>query len=127
MGKTDSFKALLLNIAQELTSSNFEDMKFACDGEIPDGVLERLARPIDLFSELEHRDLLTETNKDFLVELLLHIGRQELARKLLGMNEKGLNFMSYCLFMQYHRISTFFIFCDTPCSTDLIIKHMRFS
>ncbi len=93
MGPVDSYKTLLLEIAQELTSSNFKDMKFACDGDIPDGVLERLARPVDLFTELEHRDLLSETKKRFLAELLLHIGRQELARKLLGMNEQGLDYM----------------------------------
>lgn len=91
MGKADTFRALLLDIAQELTTSNFQEMKFACDDEIPDGILERLVRPIELFTELEHRDLLTETNKDFLAQLLLRVGRQELARKLLGMNEKGLN------------------------------------
>ena len=91
MGKVDSYRALLLSIAQELTSNNFKDMKFSCDDKIPGGVLDRLTRPIDLFTELEHRDLLNEGNKDFLVELLLQIGRQELARKLLGMNEEGLN------------------------------------
>jgi hypothetical protein len=91
MGKTDSYRRLLLSIAQELTSDNFKDMKFSCDDKIPDGVLERLIRPIDLLTELEHRDLLSEGNKDFLAELLLQIGRQELARKLLGMNEEGLN------------------------------------
>ena len=88
MGKTDSFRALLLNISQELTTRNFNDMKFACD-KIPDGILEKLTRPIDLFTELEHRDLLSENNKDFLAESLLGIGRTELARKLMGMNEKG--------------------------------------
>ena len=95
MGKTDSFRALLLSISQELTTRNFDDMKFTCDGQIPDGILEKLTRPIDLFTELEHRDLLSENNKDFLAETLLEIGRQELARKLMGMNEKGMDSITY--------------------------------
>ena len=95
MGKPDSFRALLLNISQELTTRNFEDMKFACEGKIPDGVLERLSRPIDLFTELEHRELLTENSKDFLAGVLLQIGRQKLARKLSGMKEEGWKLIFY--------------------------------
>lgn len=106
MGKPDSFRVLLLHIAQELTTRNFEEMKFACDGEIPDGVLEKLPRPLDLFTELENRDLLSDTNRDFLAKLLLQVGRQKLARKLLGMNEKGKLFVfNICLNVPYSTFS----------------------
>ena len=90
MGKrTDPFKVILLDISQELTTTNLDGMKFACEGKIPDGVLERITQPLELFKELEHRNILAETEKDFLAELLLHVGRQELARKLLGMDGKS--------------------------------------
>lgn len=87
--RTDPFRVLLLSISQDLTAANLNGMKFACDGVIPDGVLEKIHQPLELFTELEHRNRLTETEKDFLAELLLHVGRQELARKLLGMNVEG--------------------------------------
>ncbi|XP_028406966.1 uncharacterized protein LOC114529381 [Dendronephthya gigantea] len=96
MGKPDVFRVLLLQIAQELTSRNFEEMKFACDDAIPEGVLEKLLRPIDLFTELEHRDLLSDTNKGFLAKLLLEAGRQKLATKLLGINEKACKLKRSC-------------------------------
>ena len=89
MKMTDPFRSILLDISQEITTRNLADMKYACDNDIPDGVLEKLKTPVDLFTELQHRDLLSEENKEFLARLLLKIGRQELARKLLGMNENG--------------------------------------
>ena len=80
----DNFRSLLLSLNDEIEEREFESMKFACKLHIGAGILERFNVPVHLFAELENRNLLGPENKDFLVDLLVKIGRQDLKNKLLG-------------------------------------------
>ena len=80
----DNFRSLLLSLSDDIGVGELESMKFACKPHIGTGILERLNRPVHLFAELEKRNLLGPENKDFLVDLLVKIGRRDLKNKLLG-------------------------------------------
>lgn len=56
----------LLSLSNEITDRELVELKFVCKQHIPVGVLERIKRPLELFDELENRNLLTPDNKEFL-------------------------------------------------------------
>ena len=74
----------LLALSNEITDRELEDLKFICKQHIPVGVLEKIKRPLELFDELENRNLLTPDNKEFLAAILGGINRSELRDSLLG-------------------------------------------
>lgn len=67
------------------------ELKFICKQHIPVGVLERIKRPLELFDELENRNLVTPDNKEFLAAMLAGINRLELRDDLLGESAVVLN------------------------------------
>lgn len=84
----DPFRVKLLSLSNEITDRELVELKFICKQHIPVGVLERIKRPLELFDELENRNLLTPDNKEFLAAILSGINRLELRDNLLG---KGCN------------------------------------
>ena len=74
----------LLSLSNEITDRELVELKFICKQHIPVGVLERIKRPLELFDELENRNLLTPDNKEFLAAILGGINRLELRDNLLG-------------------------------------------
>ena len=74
----------LLSLSNEITDGELVQLKFICKQHIPVGVLERIKRPLELFDELENRNLLTPDNKEFLAAILAGINRLELRDNLLG-------------------------------------------
>lgn len=82
----DPFRVKLLSLSNGITDREFVELKFMCKQHIPVGVLERLKRPLELFDELENRNLLNADNKEFLAAILGGINRLELRDDLLGRN-----------------------------------------
>ena len=80
----DPFRVRLLSVSNGITDRELGQLKFVCKQHIPVGVLERIVRPLDLFDELENRNLLGQENTTFLAELLTGIDRFELKDELLG-------------------------------------------
>lgn len=80
----DPFRVRLLSVSNGITDRELGQLKFVCKQHIPVGVLERIVRPLDLFDELENRNLLGQENTAFLAELLTGIDRFELKDELLG-------------------------------------------
>ena len=80
----DPFRVRLLSVSNGITDRELGQLKFVCKQHIPVGVLERIVRPLDLFDELENRNLLGHDNTEFLAELLTGIDRFELKDVLLG-------------------------------------------
>lgn len=78
------YRLKLLSISNEITERELVELKFVCKQHIPVGVLERISRPLELFDELENRNLLTPDNKEFLAAILAGINRLELRDDLLG-------------------------------------------
>ena len=85
----NSFRGLLLEISNSLTTHEIQDLKFACADYIPAGKAEKFKRAHELFSELERMNLLGENNKDFLASVFARIGRSDLRNKLLGIKGKA--------------------------------------
>lgn len=80
----DPFRVRLLSVSNGITDREFSQIKFVCKQHIPVGVLEKILRPLDLFDELENRNLLGHENTNFLEELLTEIDRLELKDVLHG-------------------------------------------
>lgn len=80
----DPYRLKLLSISNEITERELVELKFVCKQHIPVGVLERISRPLELFDELENRNLLTPDNKEFLAAILAGINRLKLRDDLLG-------------------------------------------
>ena len=83
--ETDSeveFRRTLKTVGENLVSRDVLALKFLCQDFIPSARLEKINRGLDLLSELERKHKISYTNNVFLAELLLHIGRLDLIRKL---------------------------------------------
>ncbi|XP_031574990.1 uncharacterized protein LOC116308656 [Actinia tenebrosa] len=80
----DPFRALLLSIANDCTDEDFTNMKFLCSGCLPEGRLEDISSPRELFIELIHDCIISKDEKQPLASLLFNIGRQDLRNRLLG-------------------------------------------
>lgn len=105
----DQFRARLLSVSNGITSEELGQLKFVSKQHIPAGVLEKIARPLELFDELENRNLLSERNTVFLAELFSEINRVDLKDELLGVkagNRSGdavLNHMQESLWDHYQK------------------------
>ena len=84
----NSYRGLLLELSNSLTSSDLEGLKFLCRDVIPAGRAERITRPFEFFGALEQLNMLSEENRDFLASKLIAINRNDLRNKLLGIQGK---------------------------------------
>ena len=98
----DPFRSLLLSIANDCSDDDFTNMKFLCEGCIPEGRVDAIATPQQLFTELMHECYLNSDKKHFLASLLFHIGRHDLRNRLLGKEGKmdclSFRLLSLCAF-----------------------------
>ena len=83
-----SYRSLLLELSNNLTSADLQELKFLCGDVIPAGRLERINRGFELFGALEQLNILSEENRDFLASKLIAINRNDLRNKLLGIQGK---------------------------------------
>ena len=83
--KMSGYTSLLLKISNELEKSDLKTMKYCCkEYGIGARVLEDISDGLELFKELEKRNLLGPDNKDILLELLEKADRIDLKNKVLG-------------------------------------------
>ncbi|XP_065646146.1 NACHT, LRR and PYD domains-containing protein 1 homolog isoform X2 [Hydra vulgaris] len=75
----EKHRDILLRIADNLLDKDVEAIKFLYLKEIGDGHLERIKTPIELIQTLERRTLLGIDNYDAFVNVLIRIGRIDLA------------------------------------------------
>ena len=83
-----SYRSLLLELSNNLTTADLQELKFLCGEVIPAGRLERINRGFELFGVLEQLNILSEENRDFLASKLIAINRNDLRNKLLGIQGK---------------------------------------
>lgn len=75
------FKTLLMSISNQLTTEDLEKMKFGL--ELPQGTLEDVQKPFELFRRMMNAKLLSAENRGQLASLLQFAGRADLSNKLL--------------------------------------------
>lgn len=77
-----------MSISKQLDDEDLKNMKFIVGEHIPNGDLQRVNRPIDLFNLMMKREMLSERNLDPLAQLLIDVGREDLYRKVQQMKGK---------------------------------------
>ena len=83
-----SYRSLLLELSNSLTTENLQELKFLCTDVIPAGRLDRITQGIGLFGAMEQLNMLSEENRDFLASKLIAVNRNDLRNKLLGIQGK---------------------------------------
>ena len=83
-----SYRTMLLELSNSLTTENLQELKFLCADVIPAGRLERITQGIELFGAMEELNMLSEENRDFLASKLIAVNRNDLRNKLLGIQGK---------------------------------------
>ena len=89
-GKMSNFRRILLNISGHLTTDDVKELKFLCKDHIPAGKAQKITDAIELFSELENLDLLSDKKREFLASKLIAIRKKHLGDKLLGIQGKDI-------------------------------------
>lgn len=82
MNTLDTFKAVLLQISQELKDDNLKNLKFLCSDCIGKKHLEKVNMGTELFQLLQEANKIAPGDTDFLCELLDTINRRDLGDKL---------------------------------------------
>ena len=75
------FKKLLMSISDQLTTEDLEKMKFGL--ELPQGTLEDVQKPFELFRRMMNAKLLSAENRGPLESLLKFAGRSDLSDQLM--------------------------------------------
>ncbi|XP_060910493.1 caspase-8 [Labrus mixtus] len=65
-----SYRKLLYNLSEDITDANLKDIKFLLKGQLPRRQLEDNVTTLEVFLEMEHKDLINDTNLNLLEELL---------------------------------------------------------
>jgi hypothetical protein len=86
-GARSKFRALLLDISENLVNEELVKLKFLCKDDIPNGVLSKISRPHELFDELIKREKLNKNDARYLVYLLNEIQRKDLIQKVQKFDE----------------------------------------
>jgi hypothetical protein len=74
------FRLALKSISDRFSSKDVEDLKYLCEDHIPLGDLEKLKTGTQLFSELQRRGKISETNLSMLEYLLEGIDKKHLLK-----------------------------------------------
>ena len=77
-----NFNKFLLQIANEITSDELEEMKFVCEEVLPRGKLELIAKPRELLNFLKRSGKIRPGDVMYLVTLLEDAGLVQLAERV---------------------------------------------
>lgn len=80
----EEFNVMLLRIAGKLSDTDLNNMKFLCQDKIPRKKMETIASPTDLFIKLMELTEISKDNLNFLIQLLQHTQRYDLAKEVKG-------------------------------------------
>ena len=72
----------LNSISQRISLNDLEQMVFICEGILTESTTEEIQSAFSLLRELEHRTFLGPGKYDFLKEVLIDVGRNDLASTL---------------------------------------------
>lgn len=95
-----SFRAALLRVSDQLTNPQLENLKFLSRSVITNARMEKIRQPLDLFSALEERGMLSIDYTDFLHQLLESAGYHEARMELAAFPASG-NFSTTEEFLFY--------------------------
>ncbi|XP_070706069.1 FAS-associated death domain protein [Pempheris klunzingeri] len=79
---SSNFNAVLLEISNQLSAKQLDDIKFLCRDMIGKRDLEKINSGRELFQVFTERGRLGADNRDFLSGLLVHVHRLDLSEKL---------------------------------------------
>jgi len=80
--ESNNFRAFLLRISDHITEEKLRQLKYLCSDEIPDGDLEKISSSLDLFKDLQRRQIIGVDNLSFLKQLLSDVTCFQLASKV---------------------------------------------
>ena len=80
------FREKLVSISMELSDEDLQKMKFAMEGQL--NVIQSVEMPIHLFHLMMQHEMLSKTNLDPLVQLLIGAKRYDLSSKVQQMKGK---------------------------------------
>ena len=83
-GTQSNFRSLLLQLSKSLTRRELDALKSLCSDVVPRDKLETINHGFELFAALEHLNLLSVRNRDFLASKLIAVDRVDLSNQLLG-------------------------------------------
>ncbi|XP_051259013.1 caspase-8 [Dicentrarchus labrax] len=67
------YRKLLYNLSEELTDDDLKDMKFLLNKQLPRKKLEENVTTLEVFLEMEHMDLISDTDLDLLRTLIQQV------------------------------------------------------
>ncbi len=77
-----SFRSFLLRISDDITKEKLEQIKYLCSDDIPERDLEIISSPLQLFKDLERRQMIGIDNLSFLQKLLTDVTCLQLVTKV---------------------------------------------
>lgn len=80
--ESNSYRTFLLQISDHITEGKLRQLKYLCSDDIPEGDLEMIRSPLDLFRQLERREMIGIDNLSFLQQLLSDVACVQLAKKV---------------------------------------------
>ena len=72
------YRKILFHLSEQITSDELKKLKYLCIDFIPTSKLERITQAMDLFTELEYQEKLSDTNFSLLKDLLKQLERRNL-------------------------------------------------
>ncbi|KAL9984602.1 hypothetical protein ACROYT_G006915 [Oculina patagonica] len=80
--ETTSFRSFLLRVSDDITKEKLEQIKYLCSDDIPERDLEIISSPLQLFKDLERRQMIGIDNLSFLQKLLTDVTCLQLVTKV---------------------------------------------
>lgn len=78
----EHYRTFLLRISEHITDEKLKQLKYLCSDDIPEGDLEKISSPLELFRDLERRKMIGIDNLSFLQKLLADVTCFQLATKV---------------------------------------------
>lgn len=78
----EDYRTFLLRISEHITEEKLKQLKYLCSDDIPEGDLEKINSPLELFRDLERRKMIGIDDLSFLQKLLEDVTCFQLATKV---------------------------------------------
>ena len=81
--ETFEFRKGLYQLATHFSHAEVTKLKFMCDDDLPRGALERAGTAFDIFILMENKELVGQSDLDYLEEIMETVGKKHLVKKYL--------------------------------------------